>query len=289
MRINKVHIKGFRNFDDEEIVFQPKTLIIGANDVGKTNLLYALRLLFDKSLNEHDLELAESDYNAYSATEQIEITVTICDVTEDCLLSTFGSAVKDGVVLIRYLNTKSDSYKIFTGFSEETLNEVSGRHYIRRLNMQYVDTNRDLFSFLKHERTQILSTAKEKRSPEAEQADEARTVEIQNDLDTINGKVSSLNYVSTALEQVNKELSELSIHNEDQTVRFVAGDSSAEKLLDNLALAYSSADNPLSIGGDGRNNQIFLATWVAKQSIQKNIKIVAKYSMQYILFLYKMV
>lgn len=192
MRINKVHIKGFRNFDDEEIVFQPKTLIIGANDVGKTNLLYALRLLFDKSLNEHDLELAESDYNAYSATEQIEITVTICDVTEDCLLSTFGSAVKDGVVLIRYLNTKSDSYKIFTGFSEETLNEVSGRHYIRRLNMQYVDTNRDLFSFLKHERTQILSTAKEKRSPEAEQADEARTVEIQNDLDTINGKVTRL-------------------------------------------------------------------------------------------------
>lgn len=280
MRINKVHIKGFRNFDDEEIVFQPKTLIIGANDVGKTNLLYALRLLFDKSLNEHDLELAESDYNAYSATEQIEITVTICDVTEDCLLSTFGSAVKDGVVLIRYLNTKSDSYKIFTGFSEETLNEVSGRHYIRRLNMQYVDTNRDLFSFLKHERTQILSTAKEKRSPEAEQADEARTVEIQNDLDTINGKVSSLNYVSTALEQVNKELSELSIHNEDQTVRFVAGDSSAEKLLDNLALAYSSADNPLSIGGDGRNNQIFLATWVAKQSIQKNIDHVTFYAIE---------
>lgn len=57
MRIEKVHIKGFRNFADEEIVFQPKTLIIGANDVGKTNLLYAMRLLFDKSLSEHDLEL----------------------------------------------------------------------------------------------------------------------------------------------------------------------------------------------------------------------------------------
>ena len=34
MRIEKIHIKGFRNFDDEEILFQPKTLIIGANDVG---------------------------------------------------------------------------------------------------------------------------------------------------------------------------------------------------------------------------------------------------------------
>ena len=52
MRIEKLHIKGFRNFRDEEFLFQPQTLIIGANDVGKTNLLYALRLLFDKSLNE---------------------------------------------------------------------------------------------------------------------------------------------------------------------------------------------------------------------------------------------
>ena len=50
MRIEKIHIKGFRNFEDEEIFFQPKTLIIGANDVGKTNLLYALRILFDKSI-----------------------------------------------------------------------------------------------------------------------------------------------------------------------------------------------------------------------------------------------
>lgn len=85
MRIDRIHIKGFRNFDNEEIVFQPKTLIIGANDVGKTNLLYALRLLFDKSINEQDLELSDSDYNAYSGTDEIEITVTICDIIEDCL------------------------------------------------------------------------------------------------------------------------------------------------------------------------------------------------------------
>ena len=77
MRIANIHIKGFRNFDDEKITFQDKTLIIGANDVGKTNLIYALRLLFDKSISERDLELSDSDYNAYSGTNQIEITVTI--------------------------------------------------------------------------------------------------------------------------------------------------------------------------------------------------------------------
>ena len=45
MQIEKVRIKGFRNFVDEEIVFAQQTLIIGPNDIGKTNLLYALRIL----------------------------------------------------------------------------------------------------------------------------------------------------------------------------------------------------------------------------------------------------
>ena len=43
MRIANIHIKGFRNFDDEKITFQDKTLIIGANDVGKTNLTCCAR------------------------------------------------------------------------------------------------------------------------------------------------------------------------------------------------------------------------------------------------------
>ena len=61
MRISKIHIKGFRNFNNEEITFQNKNLIIGANDVGKTNLIYCLRLLFDKTISERDLELSDSD------------------------------------------------------------------------------------------------------------------------------------------------------------------------------------------------------------------------------------
>lgn len=54
MRLEKVRIKGFRNFDDTEVIFQKKTLIIGANDVGKSNLLYALRILFDKTIASVD-------------------------------------------------------------------------------------------------------------------------------------------------------------------------------------------------------------------------------------------
>lgn len=280
MKISSLHIKGFRNFDDEEITFQDKTLIIGANDVGKTNLIYALRLLFDKSISERDLELSDSDYNAYSGTNQIEITVTITGIVEECLLSTFGGSVKDGTLLIRYTNSKNDTYRLLVGFSEETLTEITTRQYIRRLNMQCVDTNRDLIGFLKHERIQMLRLAKEKLSEEAAAEDAHKATEIQEKLDSINAQVSSMHYITSALDQVNQELGKLSIHNEDQTVQFVAGESDAGKLLDNLSLAYSSSDHPLTLGGDGRNNQIFLATWIAKQNIQKSIDHVTFYAIE---------
>ena len=280
MKIEKVHIKGFRNFEDEEIVFQPKTLIIGANDVGKTNLLYALRILFDKSISEHDLELNDSDYNAYSNADTIEITATICDVTEDCLLSTFGGAIKDGSVIIRYTNSKNGQYSIWMGYNEEVLAEYPTRQYIKRLNMQYVDTNRDLFKFLKQERMQILQISKELLKEEQKEADEEKTKGILNALNEINNQINSLNYVLSALENVNTELAELSADNEDQKIRFIAGESDAGKLLDNLTLSFSTGNNLLSIGGDGRNNQIFLATWIAKQNIQKNVDHVTFYAVE---------
>lgn len=280
MKISSIHIKGFRNFDDEQITFQDKTLIIGANDVGKTNLIYALRLLFDKSISERDLELSDSDYNAYSGTNEIEITVTITDIDEECLLSTFSGSIKDGTLLIRYTNSKGGSYQLYTGFSENTLTEITTRQYIRRLNMQCVDTNRDLFGFLKHERVQMLRLAKENLSEAATLEDTQKAAEIQEKLNSINAQVSSMHYITSALDHVNQELGKLSIHNEDQTVQFIAGESDAGKLLDNLSLAYSSSNHPLTLGGDGRNNQILLATWIAKQNIQKSIDHVTFYAIE---------
>ncbi len=280
MIIEKIHIKGFRNYIDAEIKFQLKTLIIGANDVGKTNLLYALRLLFDKSISDNDLELSDSDYNAYSETDTIEITVTISSITEDCLLSVFGGAIKDGTTIIRYTNSKSGTYNIFNGFSESTLEEKNQRFYLRRLNMQYVDTNRDLFGFLRYERNNLLKIAKESLGKEETESDEKTIDALQLNLNTINEQIGSLNYISKSLDNVNNELGEISVHNLDQNVCFVAGESKVDRMLENLVLAYSNGNNPLSIGGDGRNNQIFLATWISKQHIQKSIDHISFYAIE---------
>ena len=84
------------------------------------------------------------------------------------------------------------------------------RQYIRRLNMQCVDTSRDLIGFLKHERIQMLRLAKEKLSSEAAAEDAHKATEIQEKLDSINAQVSSMHYITSALDQVNQELGKLS-------------------------------------------------------------------------------
>ncbi len=280
MIINWIHIKGFRNFVDETIHFSDKTLIIGANDVGKSNLLYALRLLFDRSISDRDLELTDSDYNAYTECSEIEIIVHISDVTEDCLKSVFAEALKDGKTYIQYKNSKDGTYSFAVGFSLEMLEEKTSRFYTRRLNMECVDTNRDLFQFLKREKSKLLETAKSQLD-DAKVTQDKKTIEkVQIGLDRINNRINSLNYIKTSLESVNSSLSQLSAHNEDQNVQFVAGNSDAQKLLENLELSYSTADSPLCVGGDGRNNQIFLATWIAKQNIQKSLDHVTFYAIE---------
>ena len=279
MRISWIHIKGFRNFDDEIIHFSDKTLIIGANDVGKTNMIYALRILFDKSFSEQDLELTDSDYNAYTNAESIEITVQMSDINESCLKSEFKDSIKDGQTYIQYRNSKSGTYSFSIGFSLDLLAEKS-RSYIRRLNMEYVDTNRDLFKFLKREKSKLLYIAKTQLEEKKSEKDREKIENIQKKLNAINKSVNSLNYIKNSLVSVNSSLVQLSAHNEDQCVQFVACNSDVQKMLDNLDLSYSSDDNPLSVGGDGRNNQIFFATWVAKQNNQKSLDHVTFYAIE---------
>ena len=73
MILSKIILKGFRNFKYSEINLCEKCLIIGANDVGKTNLLWAVRLLLDRSLSDYDIEPQDTDFYAFEETNEFEI------------------------------------------------------------------------------------------------------------------------------------------------------------------------------------------------------------------------
>lgn len=106
MLLKKVYIKGFRNFKDATCNFDKHSLIIGANDVGKTNLIYALRLLLDKGLSDYDAELNESDFYAYEETNEVVIRAYFEDVTEACVTARLGEYISDeDKLVIQYTAT----------------------------------------------------------------------------------------------------------------------------------------------------------------------------------------
>lgn len=280
MKIEWIKIKGFRNFDNEKINFAEQTLIIGANDVGKTNLIYALRILFDRSLSDRDLDLFNSDYNVYTKSDSIEITVKLVEVTEDCLISVFKGDLNNETVYIQYKNSKKSEYSILSGATEETLEERNSRFYIKRLNMEYVNTNRNLESFMKREKNQILEDAKLKLTEEQTQLDEKSVLKIKRNLELVNKRVDRLNYIQESLNKVNNELSLLAIHNEGKVLTYKNTNSDAARMIDNLELTYSTDEGALTLGGDGRNNQIFLATWVSKQKNVSSLEKVTFYAIE---------
>ena len=61
--ISRVKIKNYRNFKDVDVRLGHKQIIIGENNVGKTNFLKALRLILDPTLSDEDRMLEESDFN----------------------------------------------------------------------------------------------------------------------------------------------------------------------------------------------------------------------------------
>src|ERR1700733_13750200 len=62
MRISRIIIKNFRNFEALDVKLGEHAVVLGENKVGKTNLLFALRLILDPSLPDSARRLRLEDF-----------------------------------------------------------------------------------------------------------------------------------------------------------------------------------------------------------------------------------
>lgn len=182
MKIAKVRIVGFRNFKDITVNLSDKNLIFGANNIGKSNFIYALRLLLDRSLSENDIEPADTDFYIFEDTNKFEITIYFNEILEptssdDCIRAKFkGKIGDDNTLILKYVATRNSStgekqYKLFEGYDDHSLTEFQSRYYLRVLNLEYVDSNRDLRNYIKREQTKMLQDVKESRDEETKNSD----------------------------------------------------------------------------------------------------------------------
>ena len=54
MEFKSLQVKNFRSFESISINLSNKNIFFGLNDVGKTNLLTALRFVFDRDTRRND-------------------------------------------------------------------------------------------------------------------------------------------------------------------------------------------------------------------------------------------
>ncbi|MGP3591423.1 ATP-dependent nuclease [Vagococcus sp. WN89Y] len=275
MEISSLKLKGFRNFKDAFINFNYNTLIIGSNDIGKSNMLHSLRILLDKSLSESEIEPDELDFHLENGTpcEEIEIIVHFKDINEDAVLSILKGNVSDsGESFIKYSAIKSDlSYKLFIGSSLESLQEINSRYYLKFVNLKYIQSQRDLEKFIRKEKRQLLKIAQQSLTPGERVEDDDLLREISSDLQVINDKISQLIYVERATKDVNDEIKKLAHHYSEYSVQLDTGVIGINEFIDSLQLGANSNGSSVMLGGDGRNNQILLALWKAKSIREHDI------------------
>lgn len=166
--ISRIKIKNFRNFKNIDINLSHKQVIIGENNVGKTNLLRAIQLILDPKLTDEDRYLKNTDFydgldEPMKKGEIIEIIIevrgydhnqTILSMLSDATISVDPPTLR---LTYRYFpspETNDYTYTIFQGERPE----VSFAHTHRKyLNFKLINAIRDVEKDMRNSRRSPLN------------------------------------------------------------------------------------------------------------------------------------
>lgn len=113
LRLSKLSIRNFRNFRAIDIPLAGNVVLLGENRVGKSNLLFAIRLVLDPTLPDSVRQLKLSDFwdgCDWAANPSIEVHVDFAGFDDDAalvaLLTDFRTAADPTVARLSYVCRK---------------------------------------------------------------------------------------------------------------------------------------------------------------------------------------
>ncbi|WP_434704901.1 AAA family ATPase [Pseudomonas sp. Z1-12] len=273
MKIDYVELKQYRNFADAHVNFAKNSLVIGSNDVGKTNMIHALRLLLDKSLSDADIEPSTRDFHCAqdgTQADSFSIRIAFSEVTQDAVLSQLKGLVSAaGHFFLEFRAYSADhSYEIAAGHDLAKMEVLPSRYYLKYLHLKYIHSQRDLLRYIRSEKQHLLRLAQAARNQTQTDADTTQLVALSELLESVNKGVKNLHYVAEATKDLNDELKALSHHHAGYNVSLDTGAIGIEQFIEQLELGASTNGSRVMLGGDGRNNQILLALWKAKSVLE---------------------
>lgn len=170
--ISKVILKNYRNFKECTVNLSHKGVIIGENNVGKTNFIKALQLILDPSLSEETRSLSEDDFfegleNPVDNNLEIVIQVFISNYQDNgnIMAQLDDATVNDEgekklKITYKYYPIESGNgkskygYIIFKGDNEENKFTYEDRKY---LNIKVIRAIRDVEREINNSRNSPLS------------------------------------------------------------------------------------------------------------------------------------
>ncbi|WP_259424804.1 ATP-dependent nuclease [Bacillus velezensis] len=219
MKLKSLSVENFRNFDKVDIDLSNQNVIFGMNDVGKTNLLFAIRFLLDREIRKNGFK--ESDYFKNERDRVIKITLGV-DLSdrlsnEDTqhLIAKVGGARSSNALdefFFQVKGTYDNSEevgipKIYWGSILDDLEEVPQNGIYSNLDnlfkIVYVDPTIDLDKTFKKNRNKLFNQNK------LDENDIAISNEIKGLGMDMNQKISGMGVIQSFQETITEEYRKL--------------------------------------------------------------------------------
>ena len=265
--ISRVVIKNYRNFKDLDVDLQHKSVIVGENNVGKTNFIKALQLILDPTLSDEDRMLSESDFNdsldnPMDNDLEILIQIYISNYRNNTAIMT---VLSDATVLdVNGNEVLLLSYKFFPHVDEVGKKEYQYEVYMKNdmsrkfgsrerkyLNLKVIKALRDVEAELRNS----------KKSPVKKMLDEYRISKdilenIANEYKQCGDRVLNLDEINDMTMHINKRFSEI-IGNRDYDISLQAMEVDTTKVLGSLKMLM--ANRSVSDSSLGLDNILYIS------------------------------
>ncbi|GIN98939.1 hypothetical protein J6TS1_48090 [Siminovitchia terrae] len=267
--ISRVKISNYRNFKAVDVQLSHKQIIIGENNVGKTNFLKAIQLILDPKLSDSDRELEEADFHddldsPMESGEEIEISIEIKGFEHNqILLSILADAsVSDQPPTIRLTykyypvqredGTYTYQYTIFQGTNPDFEFTHVQRKY---LNIKVINAIRDVESEMKNSRRSPLTNLLKQY-----QFDKKELEDIAKKMKEHSGEVLTIGEIMDLQRNITSRFSKILGEQPYTNISLETVDIDPNRILNTLKLMIGDGkQRPTSETSLGINNILYIA------------------------------
>ena len=272
MHLSRIRLTNFRNFSDFDVALGGNVVVVGENCVGKSNLLYALRLIFDPTLPDSARELSLSDFwdglKTPAAKDKIIVSVEIKNFEEDldvlAVLTDFRIDDDPTTVRLTYEfraradlegEPAADSDFEFVCYGGESEAKHFGYDLRRRITMDVLPALRDAEGDLATWRRSPMRPLTEKAFRDI---DRAELEKIGDAIEEATAKITEFDEVSALEEAIRKLFAQMSGPRQDVEPRLGLSSTDPTRLYRNIRLLIDDGLRGIGEASLGSANLVFL-------------------------------